>query len=167
MSLNRIELPVQGMDCAECTRHVQRAIAGLPGVEQVDVFLAAEKAVVAYDTQQVDLPTIRRAVRAAGYQAEDLTDEDALRAAQSGAAMAQRAFWALGLVVGAVLVIVVVGEWLGLFDAMTARTDHRGVALGGVGRLSGLSQCAAGRAAAASHVTYIDDRGRDRGVGRG
>jgi Cd2+/Zn2+-exporting ATPase/Cu+-exporting ATPase len=121
MSLTRIELPVQGMDCAECTRHVQRALAGLPGVAQVDVFLAAEKAVVAYDTQQVDPAQMRQAVEAAGYRARDQVDEEAARVATFGKASAQRLFWMLGLVVGAVLVIVVAGEWLGLFEEITAR----------------------------------------------
>ena len=28
-----IEVPVTGMDCAECTQHVQQAVAALPGVK--------------------------------------------------------------------------------------------------------------------------------------
>ena len=39
-----IEVPISGMDCAECTRHVQHAIEALPGVETATVLLAAEKA---------------------------------------------------------------------------------------------------------------------------
>ena len=65
--LQTLEVPIQGMDCAECTMHVQHAIAALPGVDRVDVFLASEKAVVRLDLQQVDLPAIQQAVARAGY----------------------------------------------------------------------------------------------------
>ena len=62
-----IEIPIQGMDCADCTLHVKRAIAALPGVDSVEVFLASEKTVVGLDPQAVDLPAIRKAVAGAGY----------------------------------------------------------------------------------------------------
>ena len=52
-----LEVPVQGMDCAECALHVQRAIANLPGVETVDVFLASEKAVVQIDPPDIVIGT--------------------------------------------------------------------------------------------------------------
>ncbi|HKZ03035.1 MAG TPA: heavy metal-associated domain-containing protein, partial [Pyrinomonadaceae bacterium] len=62
-----LEISVGGMDCAECTEHVQHAIAALPGVESVNVFLASEKAVVRLDPARVDVPAIRKAVEGAGY----------------------------------------------------------------------------------------------------
>ncbi|MDR7387386.1 MAG: heavy metal-associated domain-containing protein, partial [Armatimonadota bacterium] len=31
------ELSVRGMDCADCARHVQRALSGVPGVKEVEV----------------------------------------------------------------------------------------------------------------------------------
>ena len=57
-----LEVPVKGMDCAECTQHVRHAIAAIPGVDSVEVYLAAEKAVIRLDPQRVDLPAIRQAV---------------------------------------------------------------------------------------------------------
>ena len=51
--LQTLEVPVIGMDCAECTQHVQQAIAALPGVESVDVFLSSEKALIRLDPAQV------------------------------------------------------------------------------------------------------------------
>ena len=118
MTSSRTEVAVQGMDCAECTRHVQQAIAGLPGVEQVEVFLAGEKAVVAFDPTRVDLSKIRAAVVSAGYQAP-VDDAPDASPGQVATDMARQATRVLGLVVGAVLVLVVVGEWLGLLDAVT------------------------------------------------
>src|SRR6266496_4446440 len=66
-ALRSIELKVAGMDCAECTQHVQHALCTLPGIESAQVFLSSEKAVVRYDPTQVDMSTMRRAVEAAGY----------------------------------------------------------------------------------------------------
>lgn len=66
-SLQTIDIPITGMDCAGCAKQVQSAIAALPGVASVNVLLAAEKAVVQLDPSQVDLPAIRNAVEGAGY----------------------------------------------------------------------------------------------------
>ena len=66
-NLQTLEIPISGMDCAECTQHVQQAIEKLPGVQSVKVFLATEKAIVQLDSDQVELPHIRAAVQGAGY----------------------------------------------------------------------------------------------------
>ncbi|MCJ7676745.1 MAG: cation transporter, partial [Anaerolineales bacterium] len=72
-----IEVPILGMDCAECTQHVQHAIAALPGVRAVDVLLAAEKAVVRLDPVRVDREAIARAVEGAGYHVSPDRQADA------------------------------------------------------------------------------------------
>lgn len=65
---NRVmELPVRGMDCAECTQHVQRALASVPGVESVEVFLTSEKAVLRLAPFEVPMDTLRKAVESTGY----------------------------------------------------------------------------------------------------
>jgi P-type Cu+ transporter len=118
--LQVLEVPVQGMDCAECTQHVQHAIAALPGVEAVDVFLASEKAVIRLDPGRVDLPAIRQAVAGAGYSVPEPTPS--APPAPAGLAVFQRrALMILGIAFGLVLFVVVVGEWLGLFQAVTTR----------------------------------------------
>ncbi|MEA3440482.1 MAG: heavy metal-associated domain-containing protein [Chloroflexota bacterium] len=71
-----LEVPIQGMDCADCTLHVQRAIASVPGVSDVEVFLVAEKAVVKYNSQLIDLADISRAVESAGYSVASLTSRN-------------------------------------------------------------------------------------------
>ena len=70
-STQTLEVPISGMDCTECTLHVQHAIAALPGVDKVDVFLASEKAIVRFDPTQVDLLAIGEAVKEAGYSIPD------------------------------------------------------------------------------------------------
>src|SRR5450759_1837009 len=52
--MRTLEVPIAGMDCAECTLHVKQALSALPGVSAVDVFLASEKACLRYDHALVD-----------------------------------------------------------------------------------------------------------------
>ncbi|MBI4769062.1 MAG: heavy-metal-associated domain-containing protein, partial [Chloroflexi bacterium] len=62
-----LQLPITGMDCAECAGHVRLALAGLPGVDSVEVFLTSEKATIHFDPARVGLPAFRKAVAGAGY----------------------------------------------------------------------------------------------------
>ncbi|WP_134676898.1 heavy metal translocating P-type ATPase [Ectopseudomonas khazarica] len=70
-----LELTIEGMTCASCVGRIERALGKLPGVTQVAVNLADEKArlqvVAGFDAQQA-----LQAVAAAGYQAS-LVDEHA------------------------------------------------------------------------------------------
>ncbi len=113
--VRKMEVPVHGMDCAECTMHVQKAIAALPGVQSVDVFLTSEKAVVQLDPARVALGDIRKAVEGAGYA---VPDPENPRARQMES-FTRPILRLLGLVFGAVLFIVVFGEWLGWFEFAT------------------------------------------------
>jgi Cd2+/Zn2+-exporting ATPase/Cu+-exporting ATPase len=115
-----LEVPIQGMDCAECTQHVQQAIAKLPGVESVQVFLTSEKAVIQLDPARVDLPGIRQAVASAGgYSVPDAPVPGDATAPALGD-LTRRVVTLLAVVFGAVLFVVVIGEWFGLFEALTA-----------------------------------------------
>lgn len=117
-----VEVPVAGMDCAGCTRSVQQALTALPGVASADVLLAAEKAIIRLDPTQVDLPAIRAAVAGAGYTVpEQAPAGDATAPAASSAGFSREVLRLLGIVFGAVLFIVVAGEWLGLFEQLTER----------------------------------------------
>src|SRR4030065_339380 len=71
-----LEVPIQGMDCMECTVHVREAISALEGVNTVELYLAAEKAVVDFDPSRVKLDAIRNAVQKAGYRAEQTEPVD-------------------------------------------------------------------------------------------
>lgn len=118
-----VEIPIQGMDCAGCTRSVQQALTKLPGVQSAEVLLSVEKAVIRLDPAQVDHAAIRSAVESAGYRVPEMIETpEAPAAVQAEARGFTRAlFGLLGVVFGAVLFIVVVGEWLGLFERLTER----------------------------------------------
>lgn len=111
-----LEVPIQGMDCAECTQHVRQAIAQLPGVESVHVLLSSEKAVIRLDPTQVDLLAIRKAVESAGYTVPETPTPPAAATGQFNRQIGTL----LALIFGGVLFIVVVGEWVGVFKALNA-----------------------------------------------
>ncbi len=63
----RVELPIEQMDCAECAKRVQQALATLPGVQGAFVNADSRRATVVYDRTRVGLPQMADAVRQVGY----------------------------------------------------------------------------------------------------
>jgi P-type Cu+ transporter len=112
-----LEIPILGMDCAECTQHVKSAISGLRGVTSVQVLLASEKAIVLLDPDHVDLTRIATAVKSAGYSVRAGEEMDSPEPSYGD--ISRHMFTLLGLVFGVVLFVVVFGEWLGLFAEVT------------------------------------------------
>ncbi len=64
----KAELAVQGMTCASCVEHVQKALSGVDGVVSASVNLATERAAVEFVAGAVERPALARAVESAGYQ---------------------------------------------------------------------------------------------------
>jgi Cu+-exporting ATPase len=75
MPTNTISLPVQGMTCASCVGHVERALKDVTGVSAARVNLASERATVEFTPGEAGLAPLIYAVRDAGYDvpAEKLT----------------------------------------------------------------------------------------------
>lgn len=114
-----LEIPISGMDCAECTQHVQHAIEKLPGVQSVNVFLTTEKAVVKLDPARVDIPAIRAAVQSAGY---GVPASDAPQPVPVSMGDFNRRLTVLLVGVFAIILSVVIfGEVLGMFDFLNER----------------------------------------------
>src|SRR5574341_288048 len=66
-STNTLNLPVQGMTCASCVSHVEGALKGMPGVSNVAVSLATNKASLDYQPATVQIADMIRAVEDVGY----------------------------------------------------------------------------------------------------
>lgn len=64
----KISLPIEGMTCASCVARVEKAISKAPGVKNVSVNLASEKAVIELDETNFDFETIKELVEDAGYK---------------------------------------------------------------------------------------------------
>ncbi|MEX2501755.1 MAG: cation transporter, partial [Trueperaceae bacterium] len=125
--LRTVELPVHGMDCGDCVRNVRRAITDLPGVRDVAVTLAGERAEVTLDPARTRVAEVRRAIERAGYAcpmpgaSSERASENAATGSERAAATTRRAMTLMGLIFAAVLIVVVIGEGLGLLDAVTDR----------------------------------------------
>jgi Cd2+/Zn2+-exporting ATPase/Cu+-exporting ATPase len=120
--MQTLEIPVLGMDCTECTEHVHKAISSLPGVDKVDVFLAAEKAIVRLDPAQVGMTDIRAAVASAGYSVPAGPETGAAPTGGVNAnAFTRQVLAILGILFAVILFAVIVGEWLGLFESISER----------------------------------------------
>jgi Cu+-exporting ATPase len=83
VSTDTVVLPIGGMTCASCVAHVEHALQDVPGVVNVNVNLATEKAAVEYIPGVASVADFRRAVADAGYEvlptAEEKADEELSR----------------------------------------------------------------------------------------
>ena len=104
------DIGIGGMTCASCVTRVERAIAKLPGVQQVSVNLATESARVVWnDADPTHEARLRRAVRDAGY--EPLAPEHLEQVSDSP--WAGFAPVAIGALLSAPLVLPMLGDVLG------------------------------------------------------
>jgi Cu+-exporting ATPase len=129
----RTTLPVRGMHCAACVGKVERALTGVPGVEQASVNLATERASVEYDPARADLPQLRAAVEAAGYELGELPVAAGGQAApdrERQARAAEQRQLRTRVLVGAVLSVpVVLGSMPDLFPWAPAWLGDPGLLL--------------------------------------
>jgi Cu+-exporting ATPase len=104
-NIKPISLPVQGMSCASCVAHVERALKELPGVSDVVVNLATNKASLTYDPAQVGLPALTTAVADVGYvvPTDELTLDMQGMTCASCVAQVEGALTELDGVIGAVV----------------------------------------------------------------
>ncbi|MBE3583438.1 MAG: copper-translocating P-type ATPase [Limnochordaceae bacterium] len=66
--VTRVTLPVQGMTCATCVHTIEEGLKELPGVLQVNVNLATERALVEVDPHQVKPEQLVATVEDLGYK---------------------------------------------------------------------------------------------------
>src|ERR1051325_1573822 len=64
-----ITLDVQGMTCASCVAHVEKALKSVPGAEDASVNLALGRARVRFDPSKTDPTQLAQAVEHSGYHA--------------------------------------------------------------------------------------------------
>ena len=119
--IERIELPVTGMTCANCAMTIERTLKRkVPGVLQATVNFATERASVDFDPQTVTIDTLIAAIRKAGYDALPPADEtdplasDAEREAREAEIRDQERKFAVGLVFTLPLFVLSMGRDFGL-----------------------------------------------------
>ncbi len=100
----RVELPIAGMTCANCSTTIERNLKRMPGIEQANVNLASEKASVVYNPAMIDIQAMKELVAELGYQvieaagADEAEIEDAERQARQAELDRQRRLLIIGVV---------------------------------------------------------------------
>jgi copper chaperone CopZ len=64
-----VTIPVAGMSCGSCVRHIRTALDQHPGVKNAEVNLAAGEVTVCFDPEATKAAAIVEAIRESGYQA--------------------------------------------------------------------------------------------------
>ena len=117
----KVELPITGMTCANCSMTVERTLKRLDGVVSANVNLASERASVEYLPGAVSLAAIQQAIRDVGYDViitgEGEAAEDVERAAREAEIRDQtRKFW-VGVAFTLPLFLLSMGRDFGLLGA--------------------------------------------------
>lgn len=73
--IDKITLPIGGMTCASCVMHVENGLKEVPGVLNVAVNLATERATVEMIPGAVTIADLKRAVEETGYKVLDTGDQ--------------------------------------------------------------------------------------------
>ena len=108
-----LELALGGMTCASCAGRIERALRKVPGVRDVTVNLASERAHLEL-LGDVDGAMLVQAVEAAGYQARLLDDAQPAEDLAEKRLRHERWSALLALALALPLVIPMIAEWLGL-----------------------------------------------------
>ncbi|NOZ71442.1 MAG: cadmium-translocating P-type ATPase, partial [Chloroflexi bacterium] len=117
----KVELPIAGMTCANCSTTIERNLKRLPGIDNVVVNLATEKASVVYNPAMVDTEAMKALVEDLGYHvietegAED--SEDAERQARQGEIDRQKHLLKTGLIITIPLFLISMSRDFGLLGA--------------------------------------------------
>lgn len=114
--MEKLEIKIKGMDCAGCVRNVKSALEKMEGIDSADVLLTSEKARLTSQRSLPDLSEIRKTVEDVGYRVAEEQQPDAGYHTED---LAKKSFRLFGLVFGAILLVIVAGEWLGLFRTIT------------------------------------------------
>ncbi len=120
MSLQKLELPIEGMTCASCAVRVEKKLNKLEGVAAA-VNYATERASVEYDADAVAPDQLVAAIESAGYRAALPSDEAATAEPEDPAAALRRRLLVSGALTLPVLLLAMVPplqfdgwQWLSL-----------------------------------------------------
>lgn len=117
LSIRDISIPIEGMTCTACAKAVERAINKLPGIKEVNVNFATEKARVVYDSSEVRISEIKSAILKAGYKAleiEAVEQADVERARREKEVSILRTKFIIAVIFAAPLLYIAMGHMMGL-----------------------------------------------------
>ena len=75
-SLERVDLPIEGMTCAACATRIGKGLSRIEGVAQADVNLAAARATVQFDPEVTDRTAFTAKIESLGYHVPEVDRRD-------------------------------------------------------------------------------------------
>jgi len=129
VATTKAELPIEGMTCANCVLTIERNLKRLPGVEDVTVNLATEKASILYNPAMLDIAEVKDLVEDLGYhviETGDLDEDaqvDAERAAREAEMARQRRLLITGILFTTPLFLLSMGRDFGLLGAWAMQPE--------------------------------------------
>ena len=75
-SIERVDLPIEGMTCAACATRIGKGLSRLDGVVQADVNLAAARATVQFDPTVTDRSAFMAKIESLGYHVPEVDRRD-------------------------------------------------------------------------------------------
>jgi len=115
-------LILEGITCAACIWLIEQYIAGLPGVEQVRVNYATQRALVRWNDSRIRLSQILQSIRKIGYRAlpYDANQQQELHRRQRGQQLRRLAVAGLfGMQVMMLSISLYAGAWSGMEQSFT------------------------------------------------
>lgn len=106
MKPKHYELPVTGMQCAECENHIVEAVAELPGIIKARASFTDETLTLDLDDDIISLKTVCAAVKSAGYECSN-------RARHKPAGLGRRLFLIVIAIAGIILLLQL-NKWVQL-----------------------------------------------------
>ncbi len=100
--MEKIVIPITGMSCASCARHIEQALSRLDGVGEAHVNFATSRAIVEYDPSRLGARDLLESIAQSGYGAQSATAAFYLDEMRDGSfvALAERALSKLPGIVG-------------------------------------------------------------------
>lgn len=108
----KLQLKIGGMHCSLCTESIRKALGRIDGVQSVQVSIAHEEALVAYDPRRVSARTLQATLESLGFTVH--VPDQAARFAQEERELAlarRKAFLAGGLLLTASALMVAMLAW--------------------------------------------------------
>jgi Cu+-exporting ATPase len=78
-AIKEVSFLVEGMTCANCANTVEKTLSNIPGIERVNVNIATDKAHVKFNSNQIRISDMKKAISDVGYQLsleKDLVEEE-------------------------------------------------------------------------------------------